>query len=153
MILIYFRIPNLFKGLNGHDMPLPALRNINSDNSDKQQYSTPPQRTTAEYKSSNRPQPIKETNNDEFDLDTKKKSIINKLMFKVQRLSNALHRLNRKKTGKDDMSSMDFYNFYKFEIPPLRKGRAHQVNILINCKYYKEISDNKKTFPIILTNY
>ena len=136
MILIYFRIPNLFKGLNGDDMPLPPLRKINSDNSDKQHYSTSPQRTTAEYKSSNRPQPIKETNNDEFGLDTKKKSIINKLMFKVQRLSNALHRLNRKKTGKDNMSSMDFYNFYKFEIPPLRKGRTHQVNILSNRKHY-----------------
>ena len=96
-------------------MPLPPLRKINSDSSDKQQYSTPSQRTTAEYKSSNRPQPIKETNNDEFGLDTKKKSIINKLMFKVQRLSNALHRLNKKKTGKDDMSSMDFYNFYNLD--------------------------------------
>ena len=122
--------------MNGDNIPLPPLTNMYSDNSDKQQYSTPPQRTTAEYKSSNRPQPIKETNNDEFGLNTKKKSIINKLMFKVQRLSNALHRLNRKKTGNDNMSSMDFYNFYKFEIPPHRKGRPHQVNILSNCKYY-----------------
>ena len=122
--------------MNGDDMPFPPLTKINSDNSDKQQYSTSPQRTTPEYKSSNRPQTIKETNNYEFGLNTKKKSIINKLMFKVQRLSNALHRLNRKKTGKDNMSSMDFYNFYKFEIPPHRKGRAHQVNILSNFKYY-----------------
>ena len=136
MILIYFRIPNVFKAMNGDDTPLPPLTKVNSDNSDKQEYSTPLQRTTAVYKSSNRPQPIKETNNDEFGPNTKKKSIINKLMFKVQRLSNALHRLNRKKTGKDNMSSMDFYNFYKFEIPPLRKIRSRQVNILSNCKYY-----------------
>ena len=125
--------------MNGDNMPLPPLTEMYSDNSDKQKYSTPPQRTTAEYKSSNRPQPIKETNNDEFGLNTKKKSIINKLMFKVQRLSNALHRLNRKKTGKDNMSSMDFYNFYKFEIPPLRKIRSRQVNILSNYKYYWKV--------------
>ena len=122
--------------MNGDNMPLPPLKNMHSDNSDKLRHFTPPQRTTAKYKSSNHPQTIKETNNDEFGQNTKKKSIINKLMFKVQRLSNALHRLNRKKTGNDNMSSMDFYNFYKFEIPPHRKGRAHQVNILSNCKYY-----------------
>ena len=57
-----------------------------------------------------------------------RKSIVKKLIQKVQRLNKSLHRLSKKSMEKN-MKSFDIYQFYRFELPHYNMDVRNQVSI------------------------